>query len=421
MSENSNACSQPRDLWYKHITEVDSTTGKKMKKVPTKRCGVGKHWIVQYLDLEGNRTSETFDTYEAAEVFDAKVRVNKSDGTLISADKKDVTLAELWEPWLDSKANISEKSRKDYISYWNTHIRPAWGNKKVSQIQEHQVVAWIAGLTSTKGVKEGQEPKPLGGSAKRKIAGMFKSMLTRAVKMKIIHANPLDGSPSPAIPKAERRYLKIEEVNALLFAAKHPAVKMMLEVLLKTGLRPGEAKGLKVKDLDVTRRRLMIRRDVDDLGRVDETKTRQHRDVPVSRLMLLTLAEEAEGRDPEAWLLPDEYGHAWTTARWRVIWENLLVDAGVDTTLKTYELRHTAVSMAIAAGADVYVVQRMCGHASASTTLKHYGHLWDEGLDEAAEAIERHLEAERKRVESAQARRAQREKDKKVRHLHVVV
>ena len=107
--------------------------------------------------------------------------------------------------------------------------------------------------------------------------------------------------------------------------------------------------------------------------------------------------------------------------RWRVIWENLLIDAGVDTTLKTYELRHTAVSMAIAAGADVYVVQRMCGHASASTMLKHYGHLWDEGLDEAAEAIERHLEAERKRVESAQARRAQREKDKKVRHLHVVV
>lgn len=85
-------------------------------------------------------------------------------------------------------------------------------------------------------------------------------------------------------------------------------MEITLEALLKTGLCPGEAKGLKVKDLDVTRRRLMIRRDVDDLGRVDETKTRQHRDVPVSRLMLLILAEVVEGRDPEAWLLPDEYG-----------------------------------------------------------------------------------------------------------------
>ena len=218
-------------------------------------------------------------------------------------------------------------------------------------------------------------------------------------------------------PKAERRYLKIQEVDALLFAAKYPAVKMMLEVLLKTGLRPREAKGLKVRDLDVVRRRLTIRREVDDLGRVDETKTRQHRDVPVYRLMLLALEEAAEGRDPDSWLLPDEYGHVWTTARWRVVWKNLLVDASVDTTLKTYELRHTAASMAIAAGADVCIVQRMCGHASNSTTLKHYGHLWDEGLDEAAEAVERHLESERKRVESAQA---QRDKEAKVRHLRLV-
>ena len=194
----------------------------------------------------------------------------------------------------------------------------------------------------------------------------------------------------------------------------------MLEVLLRTALRPGEAKGLKVKDLDVERRRLMIRRDVDDLGRVDETKTRMHRDVPLSQVILLALEEAAEGKDGEAWLLPDEYGHVWTTARWRVVWENLLVDAGIDTTLKTYELKHTAVSMAIAAGADVYVVQRMCGHASATTTLQFYGHLWDEGLDEAAEAIERHLESERKRVEYAQARRAQREKDQGVRHLRLV-
>lgn len=410
-----------RDLWYKHVTTIDEKTGKKKtQKIPTSRHGVGKRWIVQYLDLDGHRTSETFEVREDADEFDARVRVGKADGTLIAADKKDVTLGDLWGPWLDTKAGISEKSRKDYVSYWHTHIEPTWGARKVRDIQEHQVVAWIAGLTTTKGVKEGDDPRSLGGSAKRKIDGMMKSMLTRAVKLKVIPANPMAGVTAPAIPKAERRYLKIEEVDALLFAAKKPAVKLMLEVLLRTALRPGEAKGLKVKDLDVERRRLMIRRDVDDLGRVDETKTRMHRDVPLSQVILLALEEAAEGKDGEAWLLPDEYGHVWTTARWRVVWENLLVDAGIDTTLKTYELKHTAVSMAIAAGADVYVVQRMCGHASATTTLQFYGHLWDEGLDEAAEAIERHLESERKRVEYAQARRAQREKDQGVRHLRLV-
>ncbi|AMO91629.1 putative phage integrase domain protein [Corynebacterium simulans] len=42
--------------------------------------------------------------------------MKKGDGTLIAASKKDVTLAEIWQPWLDSKRNISEKSYKDYIS-----------------------------------------------------------------------------------------------------------------------------------------------------------------------------------------------------------------------------------------------------------------------------------------------------------------
>ncbi|WP_313546504.1 site-specific integrase [Corynebacterium sp.] len=410
-----------RDQWHKTITETDPASGEKTKrKVRSSRYGVGSRWLVQYTDLEGGRAARSFATREEADFFDSSVKVNRSDGTLIAASKRDVRLADLWQPWLDTKAHVAEKTRKDYVSYWSVHIQPVWGNKRVSEIQEHQVVAWIAGLTTMKSVPMGGEPRPMSGSAKKKIADILGSMLTRAVKLKIIPANPLDGSSKPRVGKSERRYLNIEEVDGLLFAAKNDAVKLMLEVLLKTGLRVGEAKGLKVKDLDTERRRLYIRRDVDDLGKIDETKTRQHRDVPLSQMMALLLEEHAEDRDPESFLLPDEYGKVWTTARWRAIWANLLADAGIESTLKTHELRHTAVSMAIAGGADVYVVQRMCGHATATTTLNAYGHLWDHGLDEAAEAIERHLVAERKRVESLQARRAQREKDSGVRHLRVV-
>lgn len=244
-------------------------------------------------------------------------------------------------------------------------------------------------------------------------------MLDLAVTLKVIPRNPLIAS-APRQTPAERRYLTIEEVDALLNAAPHPQAKLMLEVLLRTGLRIGEAKGLKVRDLDPARKRMMIRRDVDDLGRPDETKSRHHREVPKSQLMTILLEEAAAGKDADAWLLPDELNHVWTTARWRVVWGNLLVTTGIDSTLKTHELRHTAVSMAIAGGADVYVVMRMCGHASAATTLKYYGHLWDHGLDQAAEAIEQHLERERERVAAEQARRARADEEAGVRHLRLV-
>lgn len=50
-------------------------------------------------------------------------------------------------------------------------------------------------------------------------------------------------------------------------------------------------------------------------------------------------------------------------------------------------LRHTAASMAIAAGADVKVVQRILGHADASMTLNTYADLWPDRLDEVVEAV----------------------------------
>ena len=52
-----------------------------------------------------------------------------------------------------------------------------------------------------------------------------------------------------------------------------------------------------------------------------------------------------------------------------------------------HELRHTAASLAIAAGADVKVVPQMLGHASM--TMDTYGHLFENRRDEVADALDR--------------------------------
>jgi len=49
-------------------------------------------------------------------------------------------------------------------------------------------------------------------------------------------------------------------------------------------------------------------------------------------------------------------------------------------------LRHTAASLAISAGANVKVVQRMLGHASAAMTLDVYSDLFADDLDAVADA-----------------------------------
>ena len=52
-----------------------------------------------------------------------------------------------------------------------------------------------------------------------------------------------------------------------------------------------------------------------------------------------------------------------------------------------HDLRHTAASLAISAGANVKAVQRMLGHASAAMTLDTYADLFPDDLDAVAESL----------------------------------
>ena len=61
--------------------------------------------------------------------------------------------------------------------------------------------------------------------------------------------------------------------------------------------------------------------------------------------------------------------------------------AGLDG-LTPHELRHTAASLAVAAGANVKAVQRMLGHASAAMTLDVYAGLFDDDLDGVADRLD---------------------------------
>ena len=56
--------------------------------------------------------------------------------------------------------------------------------------------------------------------------------------------------------------------------------------------------------------------------------------------------------------------------------------------ITAHALRHTAASLAISAGANVEVVQRMLGHASAAMTLDVYADLFDSDLDAVADRLD---------------------------------
>lgn len=117
-----------------------------------------------------------------------------------------------------------------------------------------------------------------------------------------------------------------------------------------------------------------------DRLRVRQSTTGRGGDVSVSSttMTMLPLA----GRDPAAPLFTSPSGFRVTVGTWRARVFRPAADAAGHIGLRVHDLRHTAASFMIAAGADVKVVQRRLGHKSAAMTLDLYGHLWDRALDD---------------------------------------
>ncbi len=56
--------------------------------------------------------------------------------------------------------------------------------------------------------------------------------------------------------------------------------------------------------------------------------------------------------------------------------------------LRIHDLRHTAVALAVAAGAHPKEIQELCGHRSITTTLNVYGHLFESLQQRLAERLD---------------------------------
>src|SRR5690606_3813305 len=116
----------------------------------------------------------------------------------------------------------------------------------------------------------------------------------------------------------------------------------------------------------------------------------EDRSIPIPGFLVELLRAHVAGRAAAS---PVFYGSRTRTWLWnhtyRVGWfDDAAVSVGLEG-LTPHELRHTAASLAVSAGANVKAVQRMLGHASAAVTLDVYAELFDDDLDDVAVALDR--------------------------------
>lgn len=113
--------------------------------------------------------------------------------------------------------------------------------------------------------------------------------------------------------------------------------------------------------------------------------------VPVPRFLADRLAGHLEGKGPGDLVFPGPDGRHLRSARVHAdnySWFASALDAAGAPRITPHDLRHTAASFAVSAGANVKAVQRMLGHASAAMTLDVYADLFDRDLDAVGDALD---------------------------------
>jgi integrase len=347
----------------------------------------GRKYRVQYRRPDQRPTQKRgFRTKREAELFLATVEVDVSQGRYIEPSLARVTVAEWMQTWLAARGDLRATTRSRVSLIIHKHIEPELGPIRIGNLSRLQIQEWASAL-------------PGAPATVRKSVNVLSGALRFAVEDGRLPSNPAQRLKLPKVVKATKRYLSHEQVASLARAVGQTSsgydhgYHLVILVLAYCGLRWGELSGLRVRDIDLDRRRLAIRQTVvADRGyqRIEPPKDYEQRSVPIPQFLCEPLARQIGGREPDE---PVFYGirtKAWLRNHvFRVGWfDRAATEVGLEG-LTPHELRHTAASLAVSAGAHVKAVQRILGHASAAVTLDVYADLFDEDLDTVGESLNR--------------------------------
>jgi len=320
-------------------------------------------WRARYRDAKGKEHARHFDRKLDATRWLASVEVARARGEWIDPALARVRVGDWSRMWLAGQGQLKPSTKARYELAVTRHILPAWENVRLSEVSYADVCQWVAELSDL----------GLAPSTVRYSHRVFSLMLTHAVRDGRLARNPAEGVRLPKVGKGEPRFLDHGQVVELAEAAE--PYGLLIRFLAYTGLRWGEMSALRVGSLDLLRRRMRIRSAfVEVHGKLIEgtPKTHQKRTVPLPRFLVDELARHVEGKSPDELVFTTPNGAPLRNTNFRRRhWDKAVTAAGLDG-LTPHDLRHTAASLAVAAGANVKSVQRMLGHASATMTLDVY-------------------------------------------------
>jgi integrase len=323
------------------------------------------------------------------------------------------TVENYLQEWIDTKVanGLRLTTARTYRQHIDAYLVPYIGHVRMRDLRPSHVTRMLVQLSERAGGRNRRSAQTV-----QRVRATLRSALADALRDGLVKHNAARDAQGPRGTRPKVRPWEPAQLGEFLDYVAGNRLGALYQLLALTGLRRGEACGLRWADVDLTSSRLVVCQQVVQLDGqtfrcrscggahrgVDmgppKTGSGDTRRVDLGDQVVGILMDQRLRQDTEraAWgdayvdhdlVFAREDGNPLSPEHVTKRFRRLVAQTGLPPQ-RLHDLRHGRASLLLASGADLAVVSKMLGHSSYAITADTYAHLLDGMGRQAANAAD---------------------------------
>ncbi len=288
--------------------------------------------------------------------------------------------AEAFTAWLNGNLmnRVKASTYESYYRCMTGYIIPFYQEQGHEQISAQTTMDFSSRINQHQGIS---------GSYKRKILTIYKTALREILKDSNEYSSVLNAIVMPRVAGTDVQAFTVKEQRLIEKAVIDSHDKKLLGILLcfYTGIRLGEACGLKWGDIDFEAGAMVVARTVSRVKNFNETGEKTSltvgtpksahsiRKIPLPGFLLDLARKYRMDSSNEDYFVLSDGEIPLDPRKYQKLFQATLKRSGVRSR-KFHAIRHTFATRALELGVDIKTLSEILGHSNVSITLNIYAH-----------------------------------------------